>query len=411
MSIKNTQKNSTFNNKSGFNRKFIKKVNTTLNDLLSYSKDEDYKGYNKYDALQSKFLSILSFNNKYLRLVYSQVVMRSPINIRPILGIPKTKNPKGLALFAMAHLNKYRAYQKKENLQQAVELIEWLIKNPSENYKGICWGYQHPWQDVGFFAPANLPNRVVTYFVLSAIMELYEITKKQKYLDVTIDSVNFILNEPKVLFEDETKKCLSYVPDEAINWIVMDVSILCGSILSRISKYNPDEFFNQQAKKLVNFVVDKQTDYGAWFYTFPQGAHPRAHDNYHTGYILDAILDYSRNSGDNSYMDNYFRGLDYYEKNLFLKNGAPKWANNRTYPLDVHGSAQGIITFLKATEFDKKYYKIVENITSWAINNMFNNKKRYFYYQKTRFFRKPFTLMRWSNGWMARALSEIACRK
>jgi hypothetical protein len=34
-------------------------------------------------------------------------------------------------------------------------------------------------------------------------------------------------------------------------------------------------------------------------------------------------------------------------------------------------------------------------------------KKGYFYYQKNRYFKTPFTLMRWSNGWMARALSEL----
>ena len=394
-----------------FNKQFIKKVDRVLDNLLAFAKNEAYAGYNKYDALDSRFLSFFAFNNKYLRLLYSQVVMRFPLNIRPLLGVPKTKNPKGIALFAIAHLNRFKAFGDEENLKEATRLINWLMENPSKGYKGICWGYQHPWQDVGFYAPAKLPNRVVTYFVLSAILELYETTKEKKYLDVALNSTNFILDEPKVLFEDETKKCLSYVPDESIDWIVMDVSALCGSILSRIVKHKPDVKLGRQAKKLIAYVVDKQTDYGAWFYTHPQGAHPRAHDNYHTGYILDAISNWCQNTGDNSFMNSYFAGLDYYEKNLFLPNGAPKWANNRTYPFDVHGSAQGIITFCRAAEFDPRYYKTVESIANWAIDNMFNRKKGYFYYQKTRFFTKPFTLMRWSNGWMGRALSCIVSKE
>jgi hypothetical protein len=38
---------------------------------------------------------------------------------------------------------------------------------------------------------------------------------------------------------------------------------------------------------------------------------------------------------------------------------------------------------------------------------LFYNKKGYFYYQKKRFYTKRFTLMRWCNGWMSRALSQL----
>jgi rhamnogalacturonyl hydrolase YesR len=383
------------------------KTEQSLNAVLLYAEQRNFKGYNKYDALDSKLLWFFSFGIKFLRLVYSQVVMRFPINIRPILFVPKTRNPKGIALFAMAYMNRYKAFKKQEDLAKAEELLQWLLDNPSKGYKGICWGYQHPWQDVGFFAPAHLPNRVVTYFVDTALLDCYEITKNDKYLAAAKDSINFLLYEPKVMQDDEQMKAMSYVPDEKVNWIVMDVSILVGSIISRICKFSPDPHLQSEARKLVNFVVDKMTDYGAWYYTHPAGDHPRQHDNYHTGYILDAILDYSNHSGDKSFMDAYFKGLKYYEENLFLKNGAPKWENNKIYPLDVHGSAQGIITFVKASQFDKRYIQLAEKFANWAIDNMQNKKKGFFYYQKTRWFRKPFTLMRWSCGWMSRGLSEL----
>lgn len=383
------------------------KIKTSLSAVLAYAERNSYRGYNKYDALDSKLLWFFSFGSKFLRLVYSQVVMRFPFNIRPLLFVPKTRNPKGIALFAMAYMNRYKALGDPADLAKAEELLDWLLANPSTGYKGICWGYQHAWQDVGFFAPAHLPNRVVTYFVDTALLDCYEITQNKKYLDAAIDSINFLLHEPKIMLEDENMKAMSYVPDKNVNWIVMDVSILAGSVISRICKFAPDEKLQNEARKLVNFVVDKITDYGAWYYTHPAGDHPRKHDNYHTGYILDAILDYSTNSGDKSFMEAYFRGLKYYEENLFLENGAPKWANDKVYPLDVHGSAQGIITFVKASQFDKRYHDLAEKIAKWAIDNMQNSKKGFFYYQKSKYFRKPFTLMRWSCGWMSRGLSEL----
>ena len=386
------------------------KISFSLSHVLDYAASRDYKGYNKYDALDSKFLWFMSFGSKFLRLVYSQVVMRAPINIRPLFFVPKTRNPKGIALFAMAFMNLYKAKQVPEDLAEAETLLDWLLQHPSETQWGMCWGYQHPWQDVGFFAPAHLPNRVVTYFVTTAMMDAYEITHQQKYLDAAQSALIFLLQAPKVLYEDATMKCLSYVPSEKINWIVMDVSILTGSIVARVNKYVKDPALAIEARKLVNFVVDKQTDYGAWYYTHPAGDHPRKHDNYHTGYIVDAILDYMDHSGDQSFMDQYLKGVVYYRDNLFLPDGAPKWANDKTYPFDVHGSAQGIISFVKASRFDKDYLVLAEKIANWAIDTMQNQKKGFFYYQKTKLFRKPYTLMRWSCGWMSRGLSELMCK-
>jgi len=385
----------------------IEKIEHSLTKVLAYADSNDYKGYNKYDALDSKFLWFFSFGNKFLRLLYSQVVMRFPVNIRPLFFVPKTRNPKGIALFSMAYMNRYKAHGDANDLAQAETLLGWLLENPSKTEWGMCWGYQHPWQDVGFFAPAHLPNRVVTYFVTTAMMDAYEITKKEKYLDTAKSALTFLLKAPKVLYEDDTMKCLSYVPSEKIHWIVMDVSILTGSIVARVNKYVKDETLAKEARKLVNFVVDKQTDYGAWYYTHPAGDHPRKHDNYHTGYIIDAILDYMDHSGDKSFMEQYLKGVEYYKENLFLPDGAPKWANDKTYPFDVHGSAQGIISFVKASRFDKSYMDLAEKIANWAIDNMQNQKKGFFYYQKTSLFRKPYTLMRWSCGWMSRGLSEL----
>lgn len=385
----------------------LEKIQSSLDAVLSYAKKENYRGYNKYDGLESPVLYFLSFNIPFLRLIYSQVVMRFPFNIRPFLLIPKTRNPKGIALFAMAYLKRYKALGNREDLDEARKLLDWLIEHPAISPYGMCWGYQHKWQDVGFYAPARFPNRVVTYFVDTALLDFYDETGEEKYFNAARESLHFLLNAPKVLYEDENMKCLSYVPSEKINWIVMDVSALTGSIVARINKRLNDPFIAREAFKLINFVVDKQTDYGAWYYTHPPKDHPRKHDNYHTGYIVDAIYDYMEHTGERQFEEVYWKGLEYYAKNLFLENGAPRWANDATYPLDVHGSAQGIISFLRAARYRPEYVKLAEKIALWAIDNMQHPTKGFFYYQKMRFFRKPFTLMRWSNGWMARGLSEL----
>jgi hypothetical protein len=379
-----------------------------LIQTLNYSKDNQYKGYNKYDALDSTLLNKISFGNKYLRLIYSQAIMRSPVNIRPMFRVPKTINPKGIALFAMAYLNLYKFTQEEEYLDEARTLLTWLTENSCLFNGSNCWGYQYPWQDVGFFAKPNLPNRVVTYFVVSAFMDAYEITGEETYLSIASDSIPFFIDAPKILYDDETMRCMSYVPVEEINWVVMDVSALTASIITRINKYNDNERIARIAKKLIHYVVDKQTDNGAWYYTHPPGM--KRIDNYHTGYILDAILDFMNHTNDKSYLYNYSLGLDFYKNNLFLDSGAPKWYANKIYPFDVHGSAQGVITLIKSAKHfpeNEGSKNSAKKIVDWTIENLFNDKKGYFYYQKSRYYKKRFTLMRWCNAWMARALSEL----
>src|SRR5260370_25128128 len=73
--------------------------------LLAYCRANDWAGYDPYDALNSKALKALPFLNFRLsRLVLTQALKRSPINIRRLMLIPKTQNPKAIALFLSALL-------------------------------------------------------------------------------------------------------------------------------------------------------------------------------------------------------------------------------------------------------------------------------------------------------------------
>src|SRR2546426_10411516 len=73
--------------------------------LLAYCRANDWAGYDPYDALNSRVFAALPFLNSRLpRLVFTQALKRSPVNIRPLVLIPKTQNPKAIALFLTACL-------------------------------------------------------------------------------------------------------------------------------------------------------------------------------------------------------------------------------------------------------------------------------------------------------------------
>jgi len=74
----------------------------SLSQLLEYCRTEGWTGYDPYDALNSPLAHAPLLNNRFSRTALTQLVKRSPLNLRPLLRIRKGLNPKGVALAARA---------------------------------------------------------------------------------------------------------------------------------------------------------------------------------------------------------------------------------------------------------------------------------------------------------------------
>ncbi len=389
----------------------FQKIDRILDTVWEWSNNQGLKGYNKHDGLNSPLLRALMGWGKWPRIIAIQAVMRMPVNIRPMLLVPKSLNPKGLALFTLGMLDRHSCDPQGGHLEQAEKILKTLESNCSPgNWSGNCWGYHYPWQDPGFFAPANIPNAVVTSFVCEAFLAAYRLTGKKQYLETVGASCEFFLRDLTVLLDESDKLCLGYMP-LPMSMRVMDVSILIGAVLAQYGVLAEDKGKLATARRLVGYVVDQQTDYGAWFYTDPPEDSPIRHDNYHTGFIVDALWRYMEATGDWQWRTNYDHGLQFYADKLFNQDGSPRWMSDKDFPHDVHGSAQGLVSFSLAVRNGYPYEELLSRIGDWAIRNLYHPDGR-FYYQKYRYFTKKFTLLRWCNGWMFRGLSaSIACIK
>ena len=379
-------------------------IENVLMAVLADAQQRDFLGFSKHDALNAGWLEMLAGSTRITRLVAIQLVMRSPFHIRPLIGVRPARNAKGIALFAQAYLSCYRRTARGADATQARELLDWLCSH-SSRLDVPCWGYPYPWQDVGFFAPRDFPNRVVSSFVVHALVDGYETFGDRHYLKVAEQAVRFLLDAPKTLFDDKEHRCLSYVPAEEINWIVMDVSALVGAVAARVAAHMDDPAMMAEAGRLIRYVASKQTNYHAWFYSEPPSDSHITHDNYHTGFILDAILQYGKVSGSREFERVYDQGLAYYRTALFEADGAPRFMNDQRYPYDIHGAAQGIITFSLAHADADEDMDMAHKILVWTIQHMYDPRTNWFYYQKRRGFRTRVRLLRWCQAWMARAIS------
>ncbi len=377
------------------------RVDTVLEEVYAWSRSQGYRGHNKHDGLNSPILKALLGWSKWPRMVAIQGVMRFPLNLRPWLLTPKVYNPKGLALFTMGLLDRYKASNNPEHLKEAESLLSLLleIRSPG-NWAGNCWGYHYPWQDPGFYAPTNTPNAVVSAFVCEAFLEAYRITQKQEYLDTVASTIQFFTHNLTVLKDEPDELCLGYMP-VPMTMRVMDVSILIGTVMAQHATLSGNSTHSAKAERLVRYVINQQTDYHAWWYTDPSTDSHITHDNYHTGFILDALQRYMDATGDYQWQSHYDNGLKFYADRLFNNDGSPRWMHDKDYPHDIHGAAQGILTFSRHMD---SYGELTNKIVNWSLENMYEDGR--FYYQKTESYTKKFTLLRWCNGWMARGLSS-----
>ena len=76
------------------NKETMSQVNDFFNSfeqLADFCSKEEYKGYDPYDSLNSKlFQSIpLLSKSRIAKLAWTQFFKRAPMNLRPLVGVPK----------------------------------------------------------------------------------------------------------------------------------------------------------------------------------------------------------------------------------------------------------------------------------------------------------------------------------
>lgn len=370
--------------------------------LKTYCERESFKGYDPYDGLNSPFFRALPFisKNRLVRLVWIQFFKRCPINFRPLVGIKKEYNSKGLGLFMSGYCNLYKSELKQEYIEKITFLAEELIKLSNTNYSGHCWGYNFDWQARAFFQPKNTPTVVATTYIAYAFLDAYEITKNNEYLKVARSACDFVLKDLNRSINADGDFAFSYSPlDKSV---VYNASLLGSKLLARVYAHTKEEELIHAAKKSVNFCCKKQKKDGSWAYgdyEFHQWI-----DNFHTGFNLECIHDYMKYSGENIFENNLKIGLSYYLATFFTEEGIPKYYNNSTYPIDIHAPAQLVITLSRLNELNQ-HKPLVDKVMNWTINNM-QSKEGYFFYQINKYFSSRIPYIRWAQAWMFFAFTE-----
>lgn len=363
--------------------------------LSDYVAHENYRGWDLFDGLNSKIFHPSPFYKiKLLRLAWIQFFKRSPINFRKICLVPKGYNAKGLALFSNGLLAQGKT-------EEAKNLLDELLAMQCGGYSGISWGYNFDWESRAFFVPMGTPNIVTTVFVANAFLDYYDKTGEESFLHIAEKACDFILVH-LILHEDQTTLCFGYIPGESAR--VHNANMLGAALLARVySKTHNNEYLEKSRKAMTYAVNALNPDY-SWPYG--ERHHHQFVDNFHTGFNLVALKEWMTFTGEILWESELEQAYKYFIANFWLDNGCPKYYNDSLYPIDIHCSAQGIITCLKLKDHLPESLELARKIALWAIDNM-QDKAGFFYYQQYRWLTNKIPYIRWSQAWMFYALSHL----
>jgi hypothetical protein len=366
---------------------------TAYDELFSWCRTRDFAGHDPFDALNSLLFQTTPLaQSRNARFIWTQLVKRSPVDVRPVVRVPAERNAKGVALFALALLANYRRVKTEEARQQARAMLAALLSMKIDGYSGAAWGYNFDWQSRNFFAPRELPTIVATAFAARALVEgdLHEEARSV---------CEFIKKDLPRSVDNETEVCFSYAPNS--NTRVFNASLLAAEVLA--STGEPELL--DLAERATRYVVNNQRPDGSWYY----GADPKQSwiDNFHTAYILFSLQRIINSTSFGAeFQPALERGYEYWKNNFFLADGWPKYYHDDPYPADAHAAASAIVTFLECRGLDRDALTMAQKVATWTIQHL-RDRRGFFYYQRRRFYtiRKPY--MRWTEAWMLYALSRL----
>ena len=372
---------------------------SSLNQVQAWVEARGYKGYDPGDGLTS-FLRPLTFGNIFAERLLQQAIWKSPINIRPLVGVKPLDSTKGRGFMAWGYLMRYQALKRDEDRQKAVACLDWLDHAREPAFPGHCWGNHFDFTTRSGRMVAHTPTIVWSGLIGQSFLEAYEQLGDTRFLDIAESICRWILTLPRE--KTSTGSCLSYTG--VFQNSVHNSNLLGAAMLARTWKHRRIDEFRTVAQEAAAFSCNRQLPDGAWYY----GEDPKYHwiDNFHTAYNLDSLKRYTDATGDDTFAAQIKLGYTYFKNIFFDPNGRPRYYHNRAYPIDIQCASQAIDTFCFYSEHDPEALTLAQRVATWTIENM-QGSDGHFYYRQYPMLTARTPYFHWGQATMFKALSHL----
>lgn len=375
-------------------------IETSLNQLANWVERQQYRAYDPGDG-QMSFLSSLTFGSQTLERLLTAAVLRSPFNIRPLLGVEPHVSTKGMGYMAWGYLRRLQTTGDARNETKARYCLDWLLEHRSPSYGDLCWGNAFTFTTRAGRIPKGEPTIVWSGLIGQAFVEAYELLADERYLNAANSVCDWIMKLPRE--ETKTGSCLSYVAFRQVS--IHNSNMLGAALLARVGAIKSRADALDLAHAAMQYSCVRQNADGAWFY----GEDSKYHwiDSFHTGYNLDSLKRYIVSTGDDEFSSALNHGYAYFKQNFCEADGRIKYFHNRLLPIDIQCAAQAIDTLSFFSTQDPEALDLAGVAARWTINHM-QDPAGYFYYRDLGWTRIKTPMFHWGQGTMFKALAHLA---
>jgi hypothetical protein len=344
--------------------------------VTAWLEENEYAAYDTFDGLNSRLLRPLSFEIPFLRTVLQQGIRRFPFNLRPLVGISRSRSTKGMGFIARGFIRMHSATADPSWSEKAESALTWLAHHQSPGYSGAAWANHFDYQSRTFYLPRDVPTVVWTSLVGHAFFDAFDHYKDESYLQIGLSACEHIVSDLQTTPYGDSL-CISYVPTQ--NTQVHNANTLGGSLLARGYKYSRNNHYGDLARGAMLYTAKHQHPDGSWFY----GEAPNLQwvDNFHTAYVLDCFKQYSEATGDRTFDQQLETGYEYWKRTFFLEDGTPRYYDHKTLPIDIQCCSQAIDTLTFFSDRDPGSIELAVKVALWTIRTM-QDKSGYFYYRR-----------------------------
>jgi hypothetical protein len=370
-------------------------VGRAVDAIRRWGEERDWRGYDPYDALNSPVSRYLTLGTPFGERALTQIVKRSPVNLRPLLRIEPTHDHKALGLVASGYVRLAVARDDEAAGAAARHWLDRLAAEAVADGSGRAWGYDFPVRTRFFGYERGTPNTIATSFVAHAFLDGLELLGEARFADTARAASLFLFEH----MHDEARHFFRYLPEEAE--LVHNANLLACSVTVRTAALLGEPLDGRVEEAVATSASAQRAD-GSWPYAASSSG--SWVDNFHTGYVLESLGRCAALVG--GLESALALGFDYWERELFESDGAPRARPDRRFPRDAHDYAQAIDTWLSAARWRENALARAERTAELLVRDLLN-PRGYVNFQRGRVLTNRVPFIRWTTAPTFRALAWL----
>ena len=381
-------------------------ADTALADLVAWFERNGLAGHDPYDVYDHPLMRLArKCAGTRLDRVWGRVnreTQVNPLGTRHLLRQKPHVNSMAVGVLLSAWVRLRRSGLRSWP-EDGATLVEWLDQHRHTDHPGASWSYPFGHHSRIYF-PAGTPWGIVTAICGEALLDYASLAADERAWDLARQAAVFI-SDAIPLIETDRGAYMTYTPID--DFAIHNASLSMGAFLARAGKELNERDWREVAGRVLDYTLSEQLEDGAFDYWAAHQSTGRHVDNYHTGFVLRALLQYE----DLGYAEASApleRAWAHYAREFVLADGTVRTIEGQHLPVNIHACAESILCGATLADRFPDALDLAERAYRWTAENLRNDDGS-FGYGIFGYGYQPMAYTRWGEAWMLRALAELTC--